>query len=881
MDSARLNRIQSLFHEVADLPDSERDAFLAEACGEDKDLRDHVLGLLEEDARGGSLLDRDLAQVAGDVLTGQGRQPPVDTFGPYRITRFLGEGGMGVVYLAERSDLERLAAIKILRDSWLSPARREQFASEQRTLAQLTHPLIARLYDADTLPDGTPYFVMEYVEGVPLTEYARQHDLPVRQRIELFRSVCEAVAYAHQHAIIHRDLKPSNILVKTDGTVSLLDFGISKQLDSVSTASNPTLTGLRFMTPAYAAPEQIRGERLGVQADVYSLGVVLYELLAGKLPFDLSNRTPGQAERIILDQEPEKPSLGAKRTSRRSAAASWADLDVLCLTAMHKDAARRYRSVEGLIRDIDHYLRDEPLEARPDDLGYRIGKFLRRNRRAVAASAAALVLVVGLTAFFMIRLNAARKAALAEAARTERVRAFMTRLFQGGDQSIGPADDLRVVTLLDRGVKEAGALSSVPEIQAELYDTLGDLYDNLGKFDKADSLLNLALNERRSLPGTHDAQVAETLIALSLMRAHQARFEEAEKMAREGVDIAARLAPTHPVVGRANYALATVLVDRGAYKEAIPVLEETVRLQSAPGAPKTELSDSLTELANAQFFLGRYGESYALNTRVLEVDRQLYGPRHPNVGEDLLNLGAMQLQWGHYAEAERFDREALDLIQSWFGRDHPETASALTAVGRVLVAANRPGEAIPMLREALAIQERVYGPTHPRVASALTELGKAALQAGNLDEAEAEYRRTAEIYKSVYGQNHFLIATALSNLGNVCLERKQYARAEELLREAVRRNLDALGPGHANTAVTRIRLGRALARQQRWAEARVESAAGYDVLMKQAGAQANWLKMARQDLAEEYARLNDGVKAAQFQAELAKMTSPQQPPGGK
>jgi serine/threonine-protein kinase len=881
MDSARLNQIQSLFHEAAEFPDSERRAFVDEACGEDKDLRDEVLALLEEDARGGSLLDRDLAQVAGGVLNGADRRPPVDAFGPYRITRFLGEGGMGVVYLAERSDLKRLAAIKLLRDAWLSPARREQFASEQRTLAQLTHPMIARLYDADVLADGTPYFVMEYVEGLPLTDYARRHDLPVRRRIELLRSVCEAVAYAHQHAIIHRDLKPSNILVKDDGTVSLLDFGISKQLDSVSAALNPTLTGLRFMTPAYAAPEQIRGERLGVQADVYSLGVVLYELLAGRLPFDLSNRTPGQAERIILDQEPDKPSLVVSGHSQRSAGASWADLDVLCLTAMHKDAGRRYRSVEALIRDIDHYLRDEPLEARPDDLGYRIGKFLRRNRRAVAAFAAALLLVVGLTAFSLVRINAARNAALAEAARTERIRAFMTRLFQGGDQSIGPADDLRVVTLLDRGVKEAGALSSEPEIQAELYNTLGDLYDNLGKLDKADPLLNLALKERRSLAGNRDAQVAETLVALSLMRAHQARFEEAEKMAREGVDIAARLPTSHPMVGRAKYALATVLVDRGAYMQAIPVLEETVRLQSATGAPKTELSDSLTELANAQFFLGRYGESYALNSRVLEVDRQLYGPRHPNVAEDLLNLGAMQLQWGHYAEAERFDRQALDLIQSWFGKDHPETASALTAVGRVLVAANRPGEAVAMLREALAIQERVYGPTHPRVASALTELGKAALQDGNLDEAEADFRRTADIYKSVYGQNHFLIATALSNLGTVYLERKQYARAEELLREALQRNIDALGPNHANTAVTRIKLGRVLARQQRWAEARAESAAGYDLLMKQAGAQANWLKMAREDLAEEYARLNDNVKAAQFQAELAKMTAVSPPRGGK
>jgi serine/threonine-protein kinase len=877
VDSDRWNRIQMLFHEAADRSEPERRQYLAAACGEDIDMLGHVLALLEEDARGSSFLDRDLAQVAGHVLAGTDPAFPPEGFGPYRIKSILGEGGMGVVYLAERADLGRLAAIKVLRDSWLSPARREQFTSEQRMLAQLSHPLIARLYDADTLPDGTPYFVMEYVEGVPVTQYARQSGLSVRQRVELFRSICEAVEYAHQHAIIHRDLKPSNILVKADGTVSLLDFGISKQLDSVATASNPTLTGLRFMTPAYAAPEQVRGERLGVQTDVYSLGVILYELLAGKLPFDLSKRTPGQAEVLILEQEPEKPSSVARQMDRAGAAGrSWADLDVLCLTAMHKDTARRYRSVEALIRDIDHFLKDEPLEARPDALGYRIVKFVRRNRRAVSFAASLSVLVLALAVIFVVRITAARNAALAEAARTERIQAFMMRLFQGGDQSVGPADQLRVVTLLDRGVKDAGTLSREPDVQAELYHTLGTLYQGLGKFDQADSLLSTALKQRRSLAGAPDAQIAETVIALALLRANEAKFDDAERFAREGVDIAARRLPRdHPVSGRAKYALGTVLVDRGGYTKAIPVLEEAVRLQSLPGAPPIELSDSLTELANAQFYLGRYEDSYALNTRVLDVDRQLYGSRHPNVAEDLLNLGAMQLQWGHYDQAERFDRDALDIIQSWFGKDHPETASALTAVGRVLVNANRTDEAMAILRDALAIQERVYGPTHPRVASALNELGKAALQKGNLDDAEAYFRRTADIYRSVYGQNHFLIATALANLGSVDLERKQYDRAEALLREAVRRDTDALGPNHANTAVARIRLGRALARQHRWMEAQVESAAGYDTLMKQAGAQTSWLKMAREDLAQEYDALNDTANAAKFRAELAKMDAAQ------
>jgi serine/threonine-protein kinase len=211
----------------------------------------------------------------------------------------LGEGGMGVVYLAERADLGSRAAIKILRDAWLSPSRRERFAAEQRTLAQLNHPSIARLYDADTLPDGTPWFVMEYVEGVPLNAYCDTHASTIPERLKLFRDVCEAVQHAHALAIIHRDLKPSNILVTADGAVKLLDFGIAKQLEGLE--ADLTRTGMRVMTPAYAAPDQVSAGRLGVHTDVYSLGVVLYELLAGRLPFDLTDRTPNEMERIIVE----------------------------------------------------------------------------------------------------------------------------------------------------------------------------------------------------------------------------------------------------------------------------------------------------------------------------------------------------------------------------------------------------------------------------------------------------------------------------------------------------------------------------------------------------------------------------------------------------
>src|SRR5215472_14314783 len=696
MDSIRWQRIQAIFHEAADLPAHEQAGFLKEKCADDAALLAEVANLLREDAAGNSLLERDVAQVAQDVLGASASSaPPLEQFGRYRIKRILGAGGMGIVYLAERDDLGSQVAIKILRDAWLSPARRERFAFEQRTLAQLNHPYIARLYDADTSPDGTPFFAMEYVEGVPLTKYCAQHRSTIAERLKLFREVCQAVVFAHQHAVLHRDLKPSNILVREDGAVRLLDFGIGKQIEVLGGSVEQTMTGLRLMTPAYASPEQIRGEQVGMQTDVYSLGVILYELLCGQLPFDLATRTPAQVENILTTLEAERPSAAAQRKSGQANSATglltasksaWSDLEVLCLTAMHKDLLRRYASVEALLRDVDHYLKGEPLDARPDTFGYRAGKFISRNRRPLMAATAVFVLVVGLIVFFTVRLARARDAALAEATRTQRIQRFMTNLFQGGDEAAGPANDLRVVSLLDRGVQEAQALSGEPEVQAQLYLTLGSIYQQVGQFDQANTLLNSALDKRRVLFGQDSREVAECFVALGILRDGQAQFSEAEKFVSDGLAMYRRHLPAkHPAIAKAVWASGRILVDRGAYDKSIPVLQEAAKLQSALGSSTPDQVATLTELANSQFYVGDYAASNALNRQVLELDKKIYGPTHPNVADVLINLGNIQGQWGRYSEAEKFEREALDITRDWYGKTHPETASALTNLARTLV----------------------------------------------------------------------------------------------------------------------------------------------------------------------------------------------------
>jgi len=875
MDATRWERIQALFHEVADLPGSAQRAFLEVECRDDPALMAEVLGLLEEDARGDSLLDRNVAHVAGQVLE-QGIPPALldQDFGPYRMKQVLGEGGMGVVYLAEREDLGSVAAIKILRDAWLSPDRRERFASEQRTLAQLNHPSIARLYDASTLPDGTPWFVMEYVEGVPLTQFCEEHASSIPERLRLFRAVCEAVEHAHRHLIVHRDLKPSNILVKPDGSVKLLDFGIAKQLDSLEGPVDRTRTGLRLMTPAYAAPEQILGEPVGIHTDIYTLGVVLYELLTGRLPFDLANRTPSEAEAVVVEQRPERPSAAAKEksVSRRA----WADLDVLCLTAMHIEPQRRYRTVEALIRDIDHYLAGEPLEARPDTFGYRLGKYVRRNWRPVSAATASFIVVVGLVVFYTVRLATARNAAVAEAARTQRIQHFMLNLFQGGDEAVGPADSLRVVTLVDRGVRDAQGLDGEPAVQAELYETLGSIYQKLGKLDRADSLLRTALAQRRALFGSDHAETAKSLVALGSLRVDQAEYKEAEGLIREGLEMSKRqLRPGHPAIASATVALGQALEESGQYQEGIKVLEQAVRLRSAAGGtPTAELAASMRELANTHFYAGHLAVADSLDRLVLALTRKLNGERHPLVAEDLINLGAVQQEWGHYKEAEQYYRQALDITQAFYGPNHYKTAAGLTVLGRALrFEPQGNDEAARLFEQALVIRERVFGKVHPQVASTLNEMGGVALARNRFAEAEVLARRVLAIYRTVYGGKHAFTGVGVSNLASVYVAQQQYARAELLYREAIEIFTESQGAEHLNTGIARIKLGRTLLRQRRYAEAVRETLAGYEILAKRTDRGVSWLVDARKDLVVAYDSLKQPAQAAKFRAELADTAS--------
>ena len=877
MNPERWDRIQDLFHQAADLPEARRPIFLTEQCGDDPSLVPEVTALLAADARANTPIDRPVAAVAHQLLGSAPTDLTAHRFGPYRIAGILGEGGMGVVYLGVRDDLDTKVAIKVLRDAWLSPARRERFASEERLLAQLSHPAIAALHDAGTLPDGTPWFVMEYVEGVPITDYCRDRRSSLGDRLRLFRSVCEAVAHAHRHAIVHRDLKPSNVLVTNDRRVKLLDFGIAKQIETFDDPAAATRTGLRMMTPAYAAPEQFRGAGIGLYTDVYALGVMLYEMLAGRLPFDLSGKNPAEAAALVAAGDAPRPSvvawLRALPGDRVASRSAWADLDVLCLKAMHPDPERRYSSVDALIRDIDHFLDGEPLEARPDAMAYRLTKFTSRNLRAVSIGAGGLVVVAVLVAFYTVRLAAARDRAVAEAGRAERIQGFTMRLFEGGDEAAGPADSLRVVTLLDRGLRDAKSLDADPGSQSELFLTLGSIHQKLGNLERADTLLNAAVAKRRALLGPDHPDVAAALVELGSLQSARADFPAAEATAREAIAIATKsLAPTHPTRVKALAVLGQVFELSGAYDSAIATLGQAVSLYQRDST-SAEFVATLGELANTHFYAGHYSIADSLFHRVLVMSKALYGDRHPHVGDDLINLGAVQFEQGNFVEAERYYRQGLDLLRSFYGDVHPETASAETMLSRALVNLERYDEAAELVTKALVVYEKTYGPVHPRVASAVNEVGRIALRQNRYDDARAAFERMTAIYREVYHDKHYQIGVALSNLSGVYQAQKQFPEAIRLMREVLRRYAEVLEPEHQLVGIANIRLGRNLLGAQQYPEAEKASLLGYQILMKQKAPPKSWLDNARTDLVADYKALGRPADAKRFEAELAAKAS--------
>jgi serine/threonine-protein kinase len=712
---------------------------------------------------------------------------------------------------------------------------------------------------------------MEYAEGLPLTEHWQQRGGTIRDCLRLFRRVCEAVQYAHSHAIIHRDLKPSNILASESGDVKLLDFGIAKQLNTEDAQEHPTITGLRLMTLAYAAPEQMAGGAVGIYTDVYALGVLLYELLTGRLPH--GSNGPATAEAAV-----EKPSAVIRREKPalrvQLSRTEWADLDVLVMKALEPEVARRYGTADALVRDVDALLEGRPLEARPAEWTYTASKFLRRNRKSLTALAAALAVMAGTVVFYTVRVAQARNAALREAARTQRIQQFTESLFDGGDKEAGPAMDLRAVDLLNRGRHEAEGLRGDPEMQADLQSTLGEIYQKLGKLELADPLLAASLEERRRALGEGDPRVAQSLVALGSLRREQGKLDDAAKLIREGLgDLQRDSKASATDRARAMVGLGAVLETSGKYDEARGVLEDALKLQPQSAQPTADTAENLAELGNVAFYKGSYDVSEGNNRKALEIYTRLYGEEHPAVAQILNNLGAIENSRGNYAASEGYYRHALTITESWYGADHPETAANLTAIAQQLSYEKRDAEAMTLLERALAIQKRGDDGMSGTVASTQNQLGLVAYDAKQYDAARGYFMEAMQRWRKTLGEGHPFIAIAYSNMGSVCLDQKDYPCAEKNYREAVRR-LDASSKDSLNAVIAHLKLGRALLRETRFKDAEGETLPAYEYLVKHVPADNGFLRASRKDLTAIYEGLRNAEKAAHFRAEMELAVKP-------
>ncbi|MEP0545650.1 MAG: serine/threonine-protein kinase [Rhodothermales bacterium] len=813
MDAARWTAVQTLFEAALDCSPAERDAFLRAACVNadgvlDADLYAEVASLVNVEVH--SLL-RGLAVDAVDLpamLSMEGER-----VGPYRIVRELGRGGMGIVYLAERDDgaYEQAVALKLVKRGMDSESIVRRFQQERQILARLAHPGIARLLDGGLADDGRPYFAMEVVEGEPITAYCDARALGVGARLALFERVCDAVAYAHTRLIVHRDLKPSNILI-TDGEagpeVKLLDFGIARLLEH----DGPGLTwsGLRPMTPEYAAPEQVRGEPVTTAADVYALGTLLYELLAGRRPHALDRKDPRALEAAILDAEPPRPSLAVRQavtiegddgpravtpegvahtratTPERLTRRLAGDLDTITLKALAKEPDARYSSAEALADDVRRHRRGIPVEARRATAGYRVRKFVMRHRVGVATAAGIVAVLAAVIGFYTARLAAERDRAQLEAAKATQVAAFLGGVFQSADPNETRGDSALVRDVLDRGAARIGELADQPDVQAALLHVVGEVYTTLERYDRADSLLSASLGLRRTL-GSPPEEVAAVAVSLARLRDYTGDYAAADSLFRLALALQrGALGPDHPDVAVTLHGLGAVHYRLGRYAEADSLFDAalTIQLQHF-GADALEFAPTYDFLGILADEMDDVDAADSLAQRALAIRRAHLAPPHAELAESLLNAGLAKRTLRRYDEAEAYYLEALAMRRALYGEQHSDVAHSLNHLASLHYNRGDYDAAERYAREGYAIRLALHGPHHVEVGASLGNLARIQEARGDLDGAEQTLRQNLALIRATVGPEHPYVGATLYRLGRIDEAQGRLAEAEAAYREAL------------------------------------------------------------------------------------------------
>ena len=860
-------RARAIFDEVLAVEADLQPVVLADLLAGDDQLRSAVEALMDNDSR--------TVDLQRDTDHDNGSRRWLGTrLGPYRLLRVLGHGGAGIVFLGARDDEEfdQRVAVKLLLDGQLGDGM-ERFRRERQILAQLEHPHIARLLDGGSTEDGVPFVVMELVEGIPLTAYCDQHRLNVDARLALFLQMCDAVQQAHRHLVVHRDLKPSNILVSREGQAKLLDFGIAKLLgqDSFSTSLRSSERTGNWLTPAYASPEQLLGAPTTLATDIYSLGVILYELLTGRLPFDTTSRLdvladsarPPIAPSIVVGYEQVAPPTASSATGPRDVGVRQlrkrlrGDLDHVVLKALRDEPQARYSSVEALARDIERHLNDLPVEARRGSARYRASKFLRRHTLAVSLTAALAVAILGSSIFlfrYSLVLAAERDATEQQRIAAEKVAENLADILRQTRPIKGDRFDLAIEGILDHTAAEIeNDFADHPELQAVLALAVGTVYRDLAFWDQAEPLLELATRYRREDPSDVDKTV-RALVALGGLRRNQGRGQEAVELMREALDaldadedsssstrahvmtqlagalssqaryaearayleLAIELAEDDPrsrlveLAERRNN-LSLILRKSGELDAARSLLEQAlVEYRRASGLRSLNVASVLNNLASLEIASGEFESAARRLGEALDIRRELQGDDHPDVFLMRANLGAVWHMSGDYDAAEPLYRAVLENTRSTLGSEHPTLATDLSNLGLLLRDMYRLEEADELLTEALDLNRRVRPEQHPITATALNNLGLVLLDLGKIERARDLLEEGLAMRQRTLAENHWKTGTSMSNLAKVHLADRRACRAAELAIRALANLASALPAGHWRHAEAQSVFGAAL-----------------------------------------------------------------------
>jgi serine/threonine protein kinase len=769
----RDERVMAIVTEALRRLPSERDDYIRDACEGDDLLLREVGEAVEWEQR----MSGFLCQPAASAEPVPGLGAPGATravIGPYRLLEKIGEGGMAEVWRAEQTTpVHRTVAIKLIKAGMETRAMIARFESERQALALMDHPAIARVFDAGATAEGLPYFVMEYVPGMPITAYCDKYRLSTRERLELFMQVCEGVQHAHQKAIIHRDLKPSNVLISVqDGkpTIKIIDFGVAKALAQRLTEKTMyTEMGMLVGTPEYMSPEQaeLTGRNVDTRTDVYSLGLILYELLVGALPFDSQElRRAGFAEilRRIREEEPPRPStrfrtlgdsLAESARNRKTEPGILArqlqgDLDWIAMKALEKDQTRRYGSPSDLAAEIGRYLRDEPVLASPPGVAYRAGKFMRRHRAGVGVAAGVLVLLLGFAITMTVqarRIARERDRANREAEVSRRVQDFLTGLFQVADPSQARGNSITAREILDKGAKQIDKeLGAQPEIQAQMMHTMGTVYLSMGLFGQAQPLFDRAIETRRRVLGPDHMDTLSSITGLAEVYRQQGSYADAERLLRQTFSVARRtLGPEHKETLLAMIHLADVQMNERHFQDAERLYREGLEVSTRVLGP--EHWDTIANRYGlAWVYQGehRYAEADGVLRETLATARRVLGPDHPTTLNIMVTLAADLRATRRYQEAETLQHELVEARARVFGAEHRFTLESKNGLAGAYMAEHRYAEADRMFRDTLLTARRVLG-ENDRLTVVLTyNLACLAAVQGHRAEAFATLRQAVD-----------------------------------------------------------------------------------------------------------------------------------------